>query len=138
MFDQSLLTQEQKDLQSFYAKLFNLCQSEKAIREGQFFGLQYANLKGWRYNENKQYSFVRYCDGELIIGIVNFDAHEANVGVLLPNHLFEYFELPSFKEVEVVELFSGKTEQIVFLPNHTVDTTVGAFTGKLLKMKIEK
>ena len=137
-FDQALLTQGQKDLQSFYCRLFMLCQSEKAIREGEFFGLQYANLKGWRYNENKQYSFVRYSEGELIIGIVNFDEYEANVGVLLPKHLFEYFNLPALEEVEVVELFSEKTERITFLPNHTVDTTVGSFTGKLLKMKIEK
>lgn len=135
-FDYKLLTKNQSDLQNFYTRLFTLCQSEKAMREGEFFGLQYANLKGWRYDENKQYSFVRYCKGELIIGIVNFDEYEANVGILLPKHLFDYFNLPSFENRQVEELFSEEIENISFLPDCTVDTIVGPYTGKLLKLKL--
>ena len=35
-FDDKLLTEEEKKLRTFYSRLLNLCNTEKAIREGVF------------------------------------------------------------------------------------------------------
>ena len=56
-FDNKFLNEDEKQLKQFYTRLLNICNSEKAIREGVFFDLTYANLAGWVFNEHKQYAF---------------------------------------------------------------------------------
>ena len=43
-FDNKFLNEDEKQLKQFYTRLLNICNSEKAIREGVFFDLTYANL----------------------------------------------------------------------------------------------
>ncbi len=54
-FDGKMLTEDQKHLYSIYKRLLTLCNEEKAISQGAFFDLMYANVNGWRFNEHKQY-----------------------------------------------------------------------------------
>ena len=58
-FDGKMLTEDQKHLYSIYKRLLTLCNEEKAISQGAFFDLMYANVNGWRFNEHKQYTFLR-------------------------------------------------------------------------------
>ena len=74
-FDNKFLNEDEKQLKQFYTRLLNICNSEKAIREGVFFDLTYANLAGWVFNEHKQYAFLRKQDDELILIMVNFDSY---------------------------------------------------------------
>ena len=76
-FDGKTLTKEEKKLQGFYSTLLNLCNKEKAIREGVFFDLTYANLEGIVFNEHRQYAFFRKAGKELLFIIVNFDVKPA-------------------------------------------------------------
>jgi len=72
-FDGEFLTNKQKQLQSFYSKLLNLCNQEKAIYQGQFFDLMYVNFGKPDFNVHKQYVFFRKQDNELLLIIANFD-----------------------------------------------------------------
>ena len=116
------------------SKILNLCNSEAALREGQFFDLTYANIGGWRYNEHRQFSFVRKANKELIFIVVNFDADPADIAVNLPIHLFDYFHLPEMDGVKAQELLTGKTEIINFSPRHATDLIVPGYSAKLLKI----
>ena len=133
-FDGLLLTEEQKRLYLFYQRLMQICVQEKAIQKGQFFDLQYANQNGWRYNEHKQYSFVRYHDGELIIVVTNFDEHPANVGVLLPQHLFDYFHISSKEKSHALDLFTDKIHEVHLIPERTVDVNIDPYGAAVLKI----
>ena len=33
----------------------------------------YANVNGWRFNEHKQYTFLRKFERDLLLFVVNFD-----------------------------------------------------------------
>lgn len=75
-FDGKMLTEEHKHLYSIYQKVLTLCNEEQAIKKGVFFDLMYANINGWRFNEHKQYTFMRkyktrFCFS-LLISTVNW------------------------------------------------------------------
>ena len=135
-FDGKKLAKEEKTLQKIYARVLNLCNTEAAIREGLFFDLTYANIGGWRYNEHRQFSFVRKSDNELILVVVNFDSEPADIAINLPIHLFEYFRLPEMERVKAHELLSGKSEVINFTPRFATDLVVPGYGAKLLKIKM--
>ena len=92
-----------KQLKQFYTRLLNICNSEKAIREGVFFDLTYANLAGWVFNEHKQYAFLRKQDDELILIMVNFDSIPARSAVNIPQHAFDYLGIHRYGEYEATD-----------------------------------
>lgn len=135
-FDGKKLTRDEKALLKTYTRVLNLCNSEVALREGQFFDLTYANVGGWRYNERRQFSFVRKADKELILVVVNFDAEPVDIAVNLPTHLFDCFNIPEIDGIKAVELLTNKFEVINFSPRHATDLVVPGYSAKLLKMKM--
>ena len=135
-FDGKKLTFEEKALQKVYTRVLNLCNNEAAIREGLFFDLTYANIGGWRYNEHRQFSFVRKADKEVIFVIVNFDEDPVDIAVNLPVHLFDYFKMPEMEHVKAQELLSGKSEYINVSPSHAMDIVIPGYSAKLLKIKM--
>ena len=85
-FDGKMMSEEAKALHAFYNRLLNLCNEEKAISEGKFFDLMYANLNGWKFNEHKQFAFMRQYEQELLLIVVNFDEIAVNIAINIPWH----------------------------------------------------
>jgi glycosidase len=85
------LSDTQKKLRRYYAKILQLCNQSKAIREGKFYDLMYVNPANEHFNPDKQYAYLRYHEDELLLIVANFDDKEANVKVFLPAHAFETF-----------------------------------------------
>ena len=135
-FDDKLLNEEEKKLRAFYTRLLNLCNTEKAIREGAFFDLTYANLAGWVFNEHKQYAFLRKQDDELLLVMVNFDSIPARAAVNIPQHAFDFLGIPYNLEYDAVELLTGNTEKLVLSPDKTTPVLLDAMNGKILKFKL--
>ena len=104
----ALLTDEQKALRDFYIQVLNLCNSSKAICEGKFFDLMYANPHSNFFNPDKQYAFMRYAGNELLLVVANFDESEADVNVFIPANVFDYFEIDEAKIVSAKELLSDE------------------------------
>jgi glycosidase len=75
-FDGGKLSQEQKDLRDFYARLLNLASTSDAIRKGHFYELQDANNLGKEYNQRHLYSFLRYTDKQQLLIVVNFSSEK--------------------------------------------------------------
>lgn len=135
-FDGKLLSNEEKKLQQFYTTLLNLCNTEDAIRQGEFFDLTYVNLEGWMFNEHKQYAFLRKCKDELLLIVVNFDGMPARPGIKIPQHAFEYLQIPVKPSYEATDLLSGKTEELSMAPDQHTHVQLEAYSGKILKMKL--
>ena len=70
-----------------------MCNDSKVIQKGVFFDLMYANI--WRETMDcyKQYAFMRYFQNELWLIVANFDDVEADIQVLIPAHVFDYFDI---------------------------------------------
>ncbi len=135
-FDGKLLSDGQKDLYNIYQRILTLCNEEKAISAGVFFDLMYANLNGWRFNEHKQYTFLRKHEKELLLVVVNFDPIQVNVAINIPNHAFDFLQLPHIDRYNATDLLSGKKETINLLPGKAIDVTVNGYSGKILKIKL--
>ena len=135
-FDGKMLTKEEKKLQSFYSTLLNLCNKEKAIREGVFFDLTYANLEGIVFNEHKQYEFFRKAGKELIFIIVNFDDKPAAPCVKIPTHAFDYLGIPFKESYKAKDLLTGNTETLVMAPDQCTQVLLEAHGAKVLKIKL--
>lgn len=135
-FDGKKLTNDQKQLQSSYSKILNLCNQEKAIRQGSFFDLTYANIGGWSFNEHRQFAFLRKYEDELLLIVVNFDPVPAHVAINIPTHAFDCLQLPPKEEYEVYDLLTGKKETVSLLPYAATQTNIDGYNGKILKFNL--
>lgn len=135
-FDGKLLTAEEKDLQQFYTKVLNICNKEKAIREGQFFDIMYVNYNEGM-NEHRQYAFLRKHEKELILVVANFDDKLARSWVKIPAHAFNCMNISVCdKEYECKDLLTGKKEKKALIPDGTIYVEIPANGGRVLKFKL--
>ena len=135
-FDGTLLSKEEKELQKYYTKVLNICNKEKAIREGSFFDVMYVNYDGGM-NQHSQYAFMRKADKDLIIVIVNFSDKPARSWVKIPAHAFDCMDIPvSSDPYDCKDLLTGKKEQKVLMPDSTFYVELPANGGKVLKFKL--
>jgi glycosidase len=134
-FDEALLTPKERELRAFYVRLLNLCNAEPAIRQGQFFDLTYANLTGCAFNEHRQFAFLRKHENDLLLIAVNFDENEAESGICIPAHAFDYLGIKVRGEVKAEELLSGREVKTCLQPDGLTKVTVPGFGGVILKIR---
>ena len=135
-FDNRQLTPKEVSLQQFYSRVLNLCNSEAALREGDFYDLMYTNLRNPDFNPGKQYAFVRRYGNEIILVVANFDEEDVEVGINIPEHLFEFFSLPQVDAVKAQGLMSRCPYSISFNAKEPTRLLVPANSGRLLKFKL--
>ena len=133
-FDGKMLTEEHKRLHSIYQKVLTLCNEETAIAKGVFFDLMYANKNGWRFDEHKQYTFMRKYKNELLFIIVNFDSQLVDIAINIPSHAFDFLQIPQMEKYQATDLLTGAKEEICLLPYKATEISVGAYNGKILKI----
>ena len=132
-----MLTEEEKSLQAFYAHILNLCNNNEALREGTYYGLQYANQHSADYDSNHIYSYLRGTDKELILIVTNFSDSDKECKVTIPEEAFAYFSAEcNSKNQKAVELISGKTMELPFNPLDKISVTVPANNGVILKFEL--
>ena len=136
-FDTHLLNNKEKSVRTFYKNLLNLCNEEKCISEGRMFDLMYANTNCWQMNEHKQYAFIRQYGDEAMLIAVNFGDIPMRVAINIPEHAFEYLEMPKFDHVKAKDLISGKEEKISFTSSRPTGIDLPANSGKILKIKLK-
>lgn len=131
-----LLNDQEKELRRFYYHVLNLCNEEKAISQGEFFDLMYANQGNWLMNEHRQFAFLRKHASEVLLILVNFDEMPMPVSVNVPRHAFEYLQMPESESVQAVDLLTGEKEPISFTSEKPVAVELPGWGGKILKMTI--
>lgn len=136
-FDGQMLTENQKLLQRFYRNILNICRKEKTISQGSFFDLMYANENGWRFNEHKQYTFLRKYENELLLIVVNFDSVPVDIAINIPPHAFDFLQVQPIQSYLAKDLLTGEKEEICLLPYKATNTTVKEYNGKILKIKLD-
>jgi glycosidase len=135
-FDGKLLTKEQKQLQAIYKRVMHICNEERAISEGSFFDLMYANINGWRMNEHKQYAFLRKAGNELLLIAVNFDSLPADIAINIPPHAFDCLQIQPLESVKATDLLSGESETLSLLPHKATELKIGSHSGKIVKIML--
>ena len=136
-FNTHLMNHKEKTIHNFYRKLLNLCNEEKCISRGEFFDLMYANINGWQMNEHKQFVFLRKCEDEALLIAVNFSDISMRIAVNIPEHAFEYLQMPKFSKIKVKDLISDNEEKISFTSEKPTGIELPANSGKILKIHLE-
>ena len=131
------LTEEEKSLQAFYSHLLTLCNSDEALREGFFYGLQYANPHSDRYDSNHIFSYLRGTDRELLLIVTNFSDSDKECDVTIPEEAFAFYGATyNNKQHKAKELLSGETYELPLNPHDAVSINVPANSGVILKFNV--
>ncbi len=134
-YDTTNLTDEEKALQAFYAKVLNLCNSSEALKSGDFYDLQYANPHCDTYDTNHIYSFLRGSEKELLLIVTNFCGEDKECEVTIPEEAYAYFGLSSSnKKTTATSLLTGEKQQITLNAAEKIAVTVPANSGTIIKI----
>ena len=135
-FDNRQLTPSEVSLQQFYSRVLNLCNSESVLREGDMYDLMYANLRNEQFNPGKQFAFVRRQSKTLVLVVANFDDRDVEVGINIPQHLFELYNLDEASNIGAEELLASCPFHISFNTKEPTQLLVPAHSGRLLKFTL--
>ena len=132
-FDGGKLSADQRELRNFYQNLLTLARDDKAIQKGQMYDITYAQGEG--FNKHEQFAFLRHVKGETLLIVVNFHDREQAVRVRVPNDAFVYLGLEGKTKATATDLLRGGKQNIAFVPDGTIELTLEAWEGVILKIK---
>ena len=131
------LTTKEKELQAFYSNLLNLCNSNEALREGLFYGLQYTNPYSEKYDSNHIFSYLRGTNKELLLIVTNFSDTDKECDVTIPEEAFAFFGITcTDKPRKAIDLLNGNTTEQPLNAYDAISITVPANSGVILKFNI--
>ena len=130
-----LLTESEKKLRNLYKQILTLCNTEKAISDGEFFDLMYVNYNN--VNPHRHYTYLRHHKDETLLIAVNFGDEIADVNINIPFHAFDYlnFEQGIYNGVELLSRKKEKFSLSVNTPFHTIIEPFSAVIWKLTEKK---
>ena len=127
---QKKLTADEESLFDIHRKTLLLARQEKAVTDGVFFDLMYVNG-----HLERQYAFLRYAAGELLLVVVNFEDRDVVTDVNIPAHAFEYLDIKE-KMVISTDLLSREKLAMSLRKDGSVRMEIKARSGRVWKIKI--
>lgn len=124
------LTDDEQQLFRVHQTTLLLSRSEKAITDGVFFDLMYVNN-----HLERQYAFLRYATGELLLVVTNFEDRDVVVDINIPAHAFEYLGLKE-KKVVATDLLTKDLLAMSMRKDGSIKMEIAARSGRVWKMKI--
>ena len=97
-------TADERRLRTAYRKVMHLCNSEKTLSQGDFFDLMYVNQD--MLDTSKQYAYLRHCDGEMTLVVVNFSDQALSTAIRIPQHAIDCVHIHQGK-CDCQELLTG-------------------------------
>ena len=132
-FDGAGLTEEQQTLRSFYRQLLRIARTEKAITQGEMYDLVYAQGEG--FNKHEHYAYIRKYKQQTLLVVLNFDDHQTDIQVRIPQEAFEHLQQAEHAPVTATDLLTGNEYTFPFSPHTPVCLTLPAWKGVVLKIK---
>lgn len=131
------LTTHERWLRGLYRNVLGLCNSEKSIREGDFFDLMYVNLRNPGFNPHRQYAFLRYCDSRALLIVANFDDKEVALQIRIPELAIGMAGLEECSQT-VKDLLWGDKHTFSVEADGMTQVRVGAHSALVLPLKKRK
>lgn len=121
--DEGKLTDEEKALADIYSRIMNFARTDKTV-SGQSYDLMYANPHSASFNPDRQYTFLRRSGRQLLVVVVNFDSLDRNIKLNIPEHAFEYLNLPDGKDIEGEDILTGASVAVRLSSREPLSITV--------------
>jgi glycosidase len=113
-FEIKKLPSKVQDLYFHYQNITKFSLNEKAIIEGEFYDLMWANKDNFRFKTKSIFVFLRTTKEQKFLCICNLSDENLSVKVQIPEHAFEFINIKSAKLLNFVftDFFSTKTMNI--------------------------
>ena len=115
------LNREERLLRDTYQKVLSLARTEKAVTDGLFFDLMYANPQ-----LQQQYVFLRKAGRRLLVVAVNFSDSPDVAHVNLPGHAFDYLNMGEHLHT-ATDLMTGATRKLELRRDAAIELPMDAW-----------
>ena len=130
-FSRKELTKEEKNLEKMHGQILNIAATERAVTDGEFYDLMYANPVSDSFDAVHLYAFIRKHEDKTLLVIANFSDTPQAASVCIPRHAIEYLALTEGRHT-ATELLTGKTQEIMVSADDPLQTLVPALSGVVL------
>ena len=124
-------------LRSVYTKVLNFCNSEKAISDGGFYDLTYANYSNPDFSTARQFAFIRHSGNDVVLIAVNFDEHPVDVKINIPEHAFRHIGLTE-GIYPATDILTGRKKNYSFTTTEPIAVHIKAKGAVILKLESNK
>ncbi len=128
------LSTDEKILRQTYKKILSLCNRHKAISEGLFYDLTYANVENPDFNSERCFAFLRKYADELLLVVANFGSEVQRLKIVIPQHAFDFFSIAPNAKTPAKELLSADKLELSFTPDNHTELTIEANSGAVLRV----
>lgn len=128
------LTDEERHLHAIYERTLQIARSEKAV-DGEFYDLMYANPTSADFNAGKHYAFIRKSGNELLFVVVNFDNQPVRVNVNIPDHAFQWLNIPEEK-VRMTDLLTDFSTEALLQKGTPVTMELPEYGARVWKITL--
>ena len=136
-FDGALLSCEPQKLRKIYQNILTLLNQEKALSKGLFFDLMYVNYDNAYFSPKTTYAFIRSCQEEHILIVVNFSERDIEQHINIPQHAFDFLKIKE-DNYNAIDLLSGTDVMLKITPNVPCAVHVPAYSGVMLKFNVSQ
>ena len=91
-----------------FAKAIRFASQDEAISKGTTYDLCYCNASSDGFNRDKHYIFLRDYQEHTLLVAVNFSNCAANIKVCIPQHAFEWMEIPQTESLNTSSVIDVK------------------------------
>ncbi len=88
------LDAHEADIFCKYSKALHIAAENDAVRKGMFYDLCYCNFGSPGFDRRRHFVFLRDHGSETLLFAANFSGREAQMEITIPQHAFEWMELP--------------------------------------------
>ncbi len=113
------LKKEEAEVFIRFAEAVRFAAGDEAMAKGMTYDLCYCNMNSESFDINRHYAFLRDHEDHTILVAANFSDREATMKLMIPQHAFEWMELPVTEE---------------FRPGSVIEVTVPAFDAKRITL----
>ena len=129
-FQRRKLTTTEKALEQQYKQILNLALHERAIREGQFYDLMYA--QSVCFDRQHLFAFLRKAATDTILIIVNFGEESRTAYVNIPKHAIDFLGIPT-GDILATDLLTKEARFFELTPDVEFPITIPALGAMVLK-----
>ena len=133
-WNDSLLTQKERNLKDFYGRLVRLSNEEEALSNGLFYDLMSANYENKEFDSSHLFAFLRGTKRSLLLVVANFDKKEQECTVHIPSHAFSFFDQAEAKKGSLSTLLQKDRDEIPFSVAYPISIKLPACSGEIYRI----
>ena len=129
-FQRRKMSLAERSMENSYLQILKIASEERAIREGAFFDLMYAQSDA--FDRVHLFTFLRKAGDETLLVVVNFSDEERQAMIRIPRHAVDFLQMKT-GAVRAVDLLDKSEQLLVISPDADVHVSVPAWGGIVLK-----